>query len=128
MTIMMGILAVLVVMALAGVAWLWKQLQLAQQDSRRLEQQVQRLLEDLGALCHASVGAGDHVVKLEQQIRRVLDRQDQLELRSSNERSYQQAIEMVQRGASVEELIQHCGLTRGEADLIVMLHGMAEAS
>jgi hypothetical protein len=34
---------------------------------------------------------------------------------------------MVRHGAGVEELVRNCGLTRGEADLIVMLHGMARA-
>lgn len=30
---------------------------------------------------------------------------------------------MVQRGANVTELVSRCGLTRGEAELIAMLHG-----
>ncbi|MCA1805511.1 MAG: DUF2802 domain-containing protein [Xanthomonadaceae bacterium] len=55
-------------------------------------------------------------------------RQDQWELRSGSERSYQQAIQMVQHGAGAEELVRNCGLTPGEADLIVMLHGMARTA
>jgi hypothetical protein len=37
-------------------------------------------------------------------------------------RAYSQAIKLVQKGASVEELMEVCGLARGEAELIAMMH------
>lgn len=127
MTIALALTAILAVAALAGLWLLSRQLRdLRQQDLHR-EQRIQRLTDDLAALCRASAGAGDHVVKLEQQLRRIVDRQDQWELRASGDRSYQQAIQLVQKGAGADELVSNCGLTRGEADLVVMLHGMAKA-
>ncbi|HEY9199372.1 MAG TPA: DUF2802 domain-containing protein [Gammaproteobacteria bacterium] len=91
--------------------------------------QTSRHRDDFAALCKASVGAGDHLVRLEQQVRRLTERQDQIEMRSAGDRPYTQAIQMVQSGADVSELISRCGLTRGEAELIAMLHGgMAKAS
>lgn len=92
------------------------------------EDQTLRHRDDFAALCKASVGAGDHLVRLEQQLRRLTERQDQIEMRSAGDRPYTQAIQMVQSGADVSELITRCGLTRGEAELIAMLHGgMAKA-
>ncbi len=77
--------------------------------------------QELGALCSASVGAGGHVVKLEQQVRRMIERQDTLELRAGNDRPYHQASQMVNKGADIGELVDACGLTRGEAELLVMM-------
>lgn len=90
---------------------------------RSREDQSLRQRDDFAALCKASVGAGDHLVRLEQQVRRLTERQDQIEMRTAGDRPYTQAIQMVQRGANVTELISRCGLTRGEAELIAMLHG-----
>lgn len=92
------------------------------------EGQSTRQHDDFAALCKASVGAGDHLVRLEQQVRRLTERQEQIEMRSAGDRPYTQAIQMVQRGADISELIDQCGLTRGEAELIAMLHGVAKAS
>jgi hypothetical protein len=130
MNLLPGLLTLLVTASLIGQLLLWRRLraerlQYAERD-REHRQQIQRLVDEFAALCRASAGAGDHVVKLEQQLRRVVDRQDQWELRASD-RSYQQAIQMVHKGAGAVELVNNCGLTRGEADLIVMLHGMAKA-
>ena len=92
-------------------------------DSLRLAQDRVLLIEqELGALCSASVGAGDHLVRLEQQVRRINERQSALEMRSVGERPYAQASELVHKGADIEELMEACGLTRGEAELLVMMH------
>jgi hypothetical protein len=129
MNLVLGVMALLLLASLAGQWYLWRRLRGLGQGrvARETEQEahIQRLADDLAALCRASAGAGDHLIKLEQQLRRVMDRQDQWELRSGSERSYQQAIQMVQHGADAGELVRNCGLTPGEADLIVMLHGMA---
>lgn len=98
-------------------------------ELRQTREDVAHLQADLAALCKSSVGAGDHVVKLEHQVNRLLERQTQTEMRTSSERPYSAAIQLVQQGADADELIEKCGLTRGEADLIAMLHGsVAKAS
>lgn len=129
--LLIGLLALVALASLTGQLLLSRRLKAVQAGAQEREQEQQRQLrqlsDDLAALCKASAGAGEHVVKLDQQLRRMVDRQDQWELRAGGERSYQQAIQMVHKGAGVEELVTNCGLTRGEADLIVMLHGMARA-
>lgn len=92
-----------------------------------LEQWLRKNTSDLAAFEKAAIGAGERLVRMEQQVRRLVERQDQVEMYSSNDRPYSQAIQLVQRGASVEELISTCGLTRGEAELICVLHGNREA-
>ena len=84
-------------------------------------ERLQQMEQELGALCSASVGAGDHVVKLEQQVKRIIERQNLLEMRAASDRPYTQASQLVHRGANIEELVDTCGLTRGEAELLVMM-------
>lgn len=89
------------------------------QDAQR---RIEQMEQELGALCSAAVGAGEHVVKLEQKVKRIIERQNLLELRASSDRPYSQASQLVHRGADIKELVDTCGLTRGEAELLVMMH------
>lgn len=90
-------------------------------DSRDLRERLQQLEQEIGALCTASMGAGEHVVRLESQVQRILERQNQIDMRVNVERPYSQASQLVMRGADIEELVETCGLTRGEAELLVMM-------
>jgi len=85
------------------------------------QQRVKQMEQELAALCSAAVGAGDHVVKLEQKVKRIIERQSLLELRASSDRSYSQASQLVHGGADIKELVDTCGLTKGEAELLVMM-------
>lgn len=84
-------------------------------------QRVQQAEQELAALCSAAAGAGDHVLTLEQQVQRILERQNLQELRSGGERPYTRASQLVHKGADIEELVDSCGLTQGEAELLVMM-------
>jgi len=84
-------------------------------------QRIQQLEQELAALCSASVGAGEHVLRLEQQMQRIIERQNGLEMRSVGDRPYNQASQLVNKGADIDELVDTCGLTRGEAELLIMM-------
>jgi len=88
---------------------------------RNAGERVHQLEQELGALCNASVGAGEHVLRLEQQMQRIVERQNGLEMRSVSNRPYNQASQLVNKGANIDELVDTCGLTRGEAELLVMM-------
>jgi bifunctional pyridoxal-dependent enzyme with beta-cystathionase and maltose regulon repressor activities len=77
---------------------------------------------DLWALCESTSHAGDRLVQLEQQLRELLERQQQVEMRAPANHHFQHAIALVQRGASTDELVMSCGLARGEAELLHLLH------
>ena len=97
--------------------------------ARRLKKRVAaqdaflRTLErDMQAVCRGAKGMGDTVVKLEQKLRLLAERQDSLDLREPNSQIYNHAITLAHRGASIDELIESCGLARNEAELIHLLH------
>lgn len=98
------------------------------QALERIEVDVRGMHDEIGALCSGAAGVGTRLTKLEQRLRSQGERQDQLDLRTSGERPYQQAGKLVRNGATVEELMETCGLTRGEAELIYMMNGTARAS
>ncbi|MAT64037.1 MAG: sporulation initiation inhibitor protein soj [Gammaproteobacteria bacterium] len=126
-----GILALLWAVSLIGLIRAQRrqrrELQALQERLAGRESDLGALQGDLAALTRASVGAGEHLMQVEHRVRRLSERQNQTEMRAGGDRPYQQAIQLVQGGADAEALIRQCGLTRGEADLVVMLHGVAHA-
>lgn len=57
------------------------------------------------------------------QLKAIGDRQRQMDLREPQAVPYSHAITMVKSGAAVNDLIAACGLSQGEAELIVAIHG-----
>lgn len=87
---------------------------------------ISRIQKDVHALCVGAINMGKHLDALEQRIRRLGERQDQLELRDPLEQTYAHAIRLAQRGVDVNELVENCGLARGEAELLLRVHRGAQ--
>ncbi len=118
------------VLAVAGVALLallaslslWRTLRRYRRRIDDLEGLTENLRNDVRALCAGAVGLGERVSRIDERSRRIHERQEQLEMRDPGERNYAQAIRMVQHGADIDEIIRVCELSRGEADLLMMMH------
>ncbi len=94
--------------------------------ARRLaaaERGLDAMRADLAALCTAAAGADRRLAALERAQRRLDERQDRIELSHAGERAYDHAIRLVRHGADAGRLVRECGLTPGEARLVLMLHG-----
>ena len=115
-------------LVLLGCGYLFVMFRAMKHEQNDLKNELKQIKNDLSALCNASATAGNRVVGTEQQLRRLKERQDQMELRGGNQKSYSQAIQMAQKGISAKELVLNCGITQGEADLLTMLHSMPQAS
>jgi len=89
---------------------------------------TESLKNDVSALFSGAVGGDSRIYKLETRTRRIIERQEQLENNSNGERPYEQAIRMVQKGSSVDDLISICNLSKGEANLIMMVHGSEKSA
>jgi len=81
---------------------------------------------DLRALCNAMMSLAQRQGLVEQQLGQVAARQEELGLRQEQHddpdaRSYEQATKLLRKGASVEELMEICGISRGEAELLTMM-------
>lgn len=119
---LMAALALVGLLAVAGIA-------AQRRVAARQDAALRSLQNDLRALCNAAVGMGDRVNQMERRLRQVAERQEALGLRQDQlnqedpeARSYTQAIKMAHKGAAVDDLIEVCGLSRGEAELVAMMH------
>jgi hypothetical protein len=87
-----------------------------------IEEQFERFRADVAASTGISVRAGEKLRRLDQLAAQLGERLGQMELRGEG-RPYDQAIALVQRGAGSDRLMSHYGLSRGEADLVTLVHG-----
>ncbi|QBQ53499.1 DUF2802 domain-containing protein [Nitrosococcus wardiae] len=93
--------------------------------NRQLEEQVQQLQQlqkDFGVLCAGSARLGNQILQLERRVKKLDERQDQIDLHTPENCAYSQAIKMVRNGADIDQLIASCGLSRDEAGLVYLLH------
>ncbi|MDD3519412.1 MAG: DUF2802 domain-containing protein [Chromatiales bacterium] len=97
---------------------------------RRLRQQcalqetaILSLRGALSALCSDEMGVDQRQTLVERKLKQLSEQQQQLLMRDPESGPYMQAIRLAQKGASKEEIMSTCGLTRGEVELIASLHG-----
>ncbi len=89
---------------------------------------LQRTQNDLRALINASVGMGGRMQEVERRQRRLAERQEQLDIYDAANQPYEQAIRMAQNGSKTNELVDICGLSKTEAELIKIMHRFDKAS
>ena len=85
----------------------------------------EELYQNLKALVISMSLLGERLARMESQLGRLQEQGEQRSLPSHQEtghNAFEAATKMVLQGANVEELVDLCGLTRGEAELIHMLH------
>lgn len=117
---------------------------------RKLQQQqvisMQSLQRDLRALANAAVGVGGRVLEIERHQRKSsitvtesnvtshpkINSQNAVsqpvEFYNNSNQPYEQAIRMAQSGASTKDIVNICGLSKSEADLVSMMHRLDKAS
>ncbi len=95
--------------------------------NRQLEKTVHDLENTVRALTTGSVGLGERLVALEQRARSMGKRQDDIDLREAST-PYDQAIQLANTGSDTDKLVSSCGVSRGEAQLIVDLQKYNKAS
>jgi hypothetical protein len=110
-------------LALAALSWLALRQRRARREARVLREQLERLQRDVQALCAGASGLGGHVGRLQQELRRLAERDDRIDLRDSRRREYDDAVRLAKGGLDVDQLVAKCRLGRAEAELLVGLHG-----
>lgn len=122
MEILLLVSLILAVVAISGVLITTIHLRNVSKRLSSAETQIHSLIENLNALCSGAVGVDQRVNNLERTGRDLAHRQESIESQQQD-RPYGEAIQLVQQGASASRLVEELGLSRSEADLVVMLHG-----
>ena len=129
---------------LAGLfLWVWRlrrALRRSEADGEALQLAIERYHGELLAVRGALTALGQKWLKeyrpaereeralaerlaaLEKEVHEIQSRQDRMELHDPDSRSYDRAIQLVHRGANVEDLMASCGLSRGEAELVMAVN------
>ena len=92
-------------------------MQAQEKSSHQMHQNLQGLI-----LCMR--GISQRFEKQQKLIRSVTVRQNDLSALSTNDSHYEQAVLLMDKGATVDELIQTCGLSKGEAELMSRINNI----
>ena len=87
-------------------------------------QQIAMLHSQLSALCAGAVGTDERIVGFEKTLNKLKDRQQTLDLSSSQLQGYDRAIHLARKGVHPEQLVDNCNLSEEEAHLISRMHGV----
>jgi uncharacterized protein DUF2802 len=107
-------LSIIVVMLVISISSLRKK-------SHNQGRQINQLNEELNALLSCSRGISEKLHSHQHQFRNITERQDNLEVGEQGNAGYKQAIALYNRGASEDEMLSTCDLSRGEVNLIAHL-------
>ncbi len=106
-----------------GVAgWLLRRIERLGRAQQALEHKLDQSLETLDAIISGAGGMDRRAGRLEQRLLELQRRIEDLEEARQTTRPYDEAIRLVRQGAAAERLVEELGLTRSEADLLIMLH------
>jgi hypothetical protein len=120
-------MCVVILLLILVCAFLLLSRRIAQSQTRHvaLEQQLRK---ELHLLASGVAGMGQHLANLEKQFSSLLVKQDELvqqqTILSEHEDGthYPEAARLIAKGATVEEVMQICSISRAEAELLKRLH------
>ena len=96
-----------------------------------VEREAPSLAQELKGVSLSLAALSERLVKLEIQIGQLRDQAGHQPLplnREAEQKSFKVATKLALQGASVDEIVDLCGLARGEAELICMLHSSNQVS
>lgn len=92
---------------------------------KRWQNTVRVLVRHLRSLSTAAKQADKRLSSVEVDTMNLVQEQRELEASAPAKDSFRHAIALVERGWKADDLMDACGLTRVEADLVCLLHGAA---
>lgn len=105
---------------------------------RRTEQQNSQLnavhnelttmLEGIHGMSAGALGQSEHLALVEKELQRLRSRIETVVTNEQSPESHNQAIRLAKRGADSRVIQEECGLSRVEADLVVLLHSGQEGA
>lgn len=104
----------------------WLIWRLVQLNKSLYQQSVEnaRLQKDMHGLLLCMRGVSDRFDQHQKQLRSVTVRQNDIATKNVADSHYEQAAFMMDKGASIDDLMKNCGLSRGEAEMMVRIHDL----
>lgn len=99
---------------------------------KRLEHRLKQRCDDLGRELHAvssgSMGVGRRLVECEQSLHRLSGALEEMRLNDPLRVPYDEASKLVELGADTDDLMNSCGISRPEAELVRALRNGRKSS
>lgn len=89
---------------------------------RRQQQENQRFHDDMRALSKAAVGMGQKVLDTDRRLNEVMKKQFAILNSQPEHPSYDQASRLIKMGATEQDLVNSCGFSHAEAELLLSLN------
>jgi len=121
---------ILFTIAFIGIAMLFITILIVKRSKKQTieyDRKLRLLAGELTQLRKSLVDPVNRLYDAEHRSRRFTERLEQLELREKSNRQYGQAAKLVHNGSSIEEIMELCGLNRGEAELIKVMNELDTA-
>ncbi len=101
-----------------------KQQKSVQQQLRQQRLEYEQLQSQFKLLVSGTQGMGERIHSVEHALSTSKKEATQNNRVASGDVSVRQAIELARKGATVDELVDICGLSRGEAELMSTIHSV----
>ncbi|MCK4840287.1 MAG: DUF2802 domain-containing protein [Methylococcales bacterium] len=118
------VLFVITIIIVSVLVWLLQGYKKLKQDYRILSNSINRNTNDITGLCSAAVSVDTRVSDNNEQLNGIMEKMTDIEQNEQHTNlPYHTAIQRVRNGASIDDLVQQCGLSQEEAVLLIRLHG-----
>ncbi len=117
-------ISVVLILITGLFVWLIQAHRTLRQEVLILREYVEFIKIDVAGLCSAAVSVDNRLTNSNEQLMGVVEKVIDFEKNEhQSSPSYHNAIQKIRNGASAEELIQQCDISREEATLLIRLHG-----
>ncbi|MDX9687425.1 DUF2802 domain-containing protein [Halopseudomonas formosensis] len=121
--LLLGTLVSLLIASLLGQRRLAR---IQHEQQARLDARIDKLGQKLAEYQQSNIRMGEELLSLREKLGQLENRQQRVEQQDVQGMPYNQASRLVQMGASTDDLMQACGLSRSEAELMLKLHGQRD--
>lgn len=122
--LLLGLLLGVLVAALVAALLAQRRLASRQMEQEtRLDGRIDKLSHKLTEYQQSNIRMGEELIALRDKLTQLEHKQQRLEQQDVHTMPYNQASRLVNMGASLDDLMQSCGLSRSEAELMLKLHG-----
>jgi hypothetical protein len=105
-----------------SVIFSWISLRKITASKEAVEQELTEVLSELKAFKSSAMGIGKKVMNIERDLADTVEKQQDLEFSDPNSLPYNQASRLVQMGADVDDLMSSCGISKAEAELLMLVN------
>ena len=116
------IIGLSVVIAVTALLIACRASRLARANEQYLITRIDVLENEFSAIMDGAFGMADCLQDVETNLKDTVQRQEQLQQQDLGNLPYNEAVRLASKGASVDELVEQCCLSRSEAELVELLH------